>query len=365
MKENDCKRLLAFSSISQTGYIFIGLGIAISFTYLGKASPLVLLGLIGGGFHILNDAIYKSLLFMSAGSIVYSTGTRDLNKVGGLSAIMPVATAAALVGALSLSGLPPMNGFASKWLIYQATISGGLKYATFVAAAVIAFFVGMSTVAYSLKFFNTAFMGQSTRTEPGIPIPKTMSLAQAILGLACIGIGLAPFWAVKMTSFVFAAESAGMFTADAAGGLATLPGGGAMAAAWSPILLVGALFVCFVVAEIIRSSGRAEVRRVPNWYGGEEHVEAEVRYRAQGFYAPFNEVFANIYPSISLPKMPSLKRLKSLFDVDSWLYNRLTSGGGKTVDKISRSHIGTPQLYMSWQFVGLILVLALLFLLVR
>ena len=98
MRQNDTKRLLAFSSISQTGYIFLGLGVGITFMGQPGLGALALLGFLGAGFHILNDAIYKSLLFMNAGAIQYCGGTRDLNKIGGMAAVAPVAATVGLVG---------------------------------------------------------------------------------------------------------------------------------------------------------------------------------------------------------------------------------------------------------------------------
>ena len=321
---------------------------------------------MGAGFHILNDAVYKSLLFMNAGSILYSTGTRNLNKVGGLSGIMPIVAVTAFVGVFSLSGLPPTNGFASKWLIYQATVAGGLQFAPFVAGAILAFFVGMCTLAYSLKFYNSAFSGKPGVRETDAPgMPKTMIFPQVVLALVCVGIGLSPFWAMELIGSIFGSRLSEVVHVGAAGGLTTIPVGGALAAAWNPIMLVIALIVCIVVAEMIRNAGRPETRTVPSWYGGEEQVDDEVRYRAKGLYAPFNQVFAGIYPRVPLPRLPSLKRLRPVFDLDSWLLDPLLRAAGKTVDTISRSHVGTPQLYMIWQIAGMVVVLTVLFLVIR
>jgi hypothetical protein len=149
------------------------------------------------------------------------------------------------------------------------------------------------------------------------------------------------------------------------GGMSAVPEGGLMPAIWSPIVLVCGLIVAFAIAEFIRSLGGASVREVPSWYCGEEHVDDEVRYRARGIYSPFNEVFAKVYPHIALPRIPSLKRLRAWIDFDGWFYNPLVRSGGRAVDKVSRSHVGIPQLYMVWQVGGVVLVVLLLFLLVR
>jgi hydrogenase-4 component B len=318
------------------------------------------LGFLGAGFHILNDAIYKSLLFMNAGSIMFSTGTRDLNKIGGLSAVMPVAAAAGLIGMLSLSGLPPTNGFASKWVIYQASISGGLQFAPFIAVAVVAFFVSLSTLAYSLKFYSIAFLGATNTPQPPVPLPMTMNFAQGVLALVCLAVGLSPFWALGAVSRIFGAELSRTFDVGRAGGLSTVAAGGALSASWSPIILFGGLLICFLIAEVIRSSGRAQVRSVPNWFCGEEHISDEVRFRAKGYYSPFNEAFAKIYPNVPIPRWAGLKKLRSVLDLDKWLYNPLVRTSGRVVDKVSQSHVGIPQLYMVWQVAGMVIVVAVL-----
>ena len=366
MKENDAKRLLAFSSISQMGYIFLALGIAVAFSVTPGMSLLVMLALLAAGFHILNDAIYKSLLFMNAGSILYSTGTRDINKVGGLAVVMPVAAAAGLVGVASLSGLPPMNGFASKWLIYQASISGGINLSPLIVAAVVAFFVGLSTLAYSLKYFNIAFLGKPAASSgKAVPIPLTMTFAQVVPALACILIGLLPFRAIGAVSSAMSVPSADMFGIGRVGGLMTVASGGAVSAIWSPIVLFGLFLIFFVLAEVLRASGRASMRVVSSWYGGEEHLDDEVRFRAKGFYSPFNEAFAHVYPRLAIPRLPSLGRIRAALDLDKWLYGPALRGSGRFVDKVSRSHIGVPQIYMIWQVAGMIVVVALLFALVK
>lgn len=365
MRENDTKRLLAFSSISQTGYIFLAMGIGISFSGTGGIPVIALLGLLGAGFHILNDAIYKSLLFMNAGSIMFSVGTRDLNRIGGLSRVMPWTAAAGLIAVASLSGLPPTNGFASKWVIYQSAISGGLHFAPYIAVAVVAFFVSLSTLAYSLKFYNTAFLGKLAAKSEPVPIPLTANLAQGVAAVACLIIGLSPFWAIRLIGSVFQVGGPGVFDVGRVGGISTPPEAGTVAAFMSPVVLFAVLVIGFLLAELIRTAGKSKTRAVPSWYCGEEHADEEVRYRASGLYSPFNAAFAKIYPHIPVPKIPGSEALKKLLDLDHWLYDPLTRQSGQTVDKISRSHVGIPQLYMIWQVGGIVVVIATLLMITR
>lgn len=365
MRQRDAKRLLAFSSMSQMGYVFLAMGVGVAFAERGALPPLSLLALLGAGFHILNDAVYKSLLFMSAGSMEQSAGTLDLNRVGGLSAVMPAASVASLMGVCSLSGLPPLNGFTSKWLIYQASVSAGLRFAPFLIAAVAAFFVSLATLAYSLRFYSAAFLGKPAAPERAPrSIPWPMSLAQGVLGLVCLVIGLSPYWVVSGIAKLFGGDASAVFRIGPAGALDTVREG-VVPASWSPIGLTGGLVLCFLLAEVIRSMGSTNVRRVPGWYGGEEHADEEVRFRAQGLYSPFNVAFSRLYPRVPLPRIPGINRLKSVLDADLWLYSPLVRGGSGLVDKVSRSHVGTPQLYIIWQVAGMAIVLGFLFALVR
>ena len=366
MQQSNAKRLLAFSSMSQIGYVFLAIGIGVAFAERGGLPPLSLLAVLGAGFHILNDAIYKSLLFMNAGSVELSAGTLDLNRVGGLSAVMPVAALAGLLGVCSLSGLPPTNGFTSKWLIYQASVSAGLRFGPFLIAAVVAFFVSLATLAYSLRFYSAGFLGKTAASEHGPrPIPWPMSLSQGVLALACLVIGLSPYWVVSGLSRVFGESATAVFSIGPAGALDSMARGGVVPAAWSPIGLTGGLVLCFLLAELIRSMGSTDVRRVPGWYCGEEHPDDEIRFRAQGLYSPFNMAFSRLYPHVPLPRVPGMDRLRSLLDADGWLYSPLVRGGSGLVDKVSRSHVGTPQLYIIWQVAGMAIVLGFLFWLVR
>ena len=108
--QNDIKRMLAYSSISQIGYVVLGFGIG---------TPL---GILGGLFHLFNHALFKSLLFLNAGAIEQSTGTRSLDKMGGLAKVMPLTAATSAIGSLSIAGIPPLNGFWSKLLIIIALV---------------------------------------------------------------------------------------------------------------------------------------------------------------------------------------------------------------------------------------------------
>ena len=124
LKQEETKRLLAFHSIGQIGYIILGIGVCLVLIPDAKMQDLALIAIIGALFHTVNHAFFKSLLFFNAGTILFETKTQDLNKIGGLIKYMPITAITALIAAFSISGVPLFNGFASKWSLYSVTILG-------------------------------------------------------------------------------------------------------------------------------------------------------------------------------------------------------------------------------------------------
>lgn len=181
LAQHDFKRLLAFHSISQIGYVITAIG-------LGSA-----LGVTAGLFHALNHTLFKGLLFLCAGAVLYATGTTNLDKLGGLSKKMPKTTICFLVGAFSIAGMPPFNGFASKWMVYQAAfekaVEGGHIYFAFIT--VVAVVVSVMTLASFIKVTQAVFFGQCPielqKTEE---VPFSMRLPMWIMSALCLLVGV-------------------------------------------------------------------------------------------------------------------------------------------------------------------------------
>ena len=172
--QDDIKRMLAYSSISQIGYIVFAIGIA---------TPLALVGAL---LYLINHAVSKALLFLNSGAIEYSTGTRDLKEMGGLSARMPVTATTSLIGAMSISGIPPLGGFWGKLIIIFAAIQSG-HY----ALAVIAILVSVITLGYYLKLQRHAFWGPlRDRWKDVLEVPLAMQVPMVVLALLAMAGGL-------------------------------------------------------------------------------------------------------------------------------------------------------------------------------
>jgi multicomponent Na+:H+ antiporter subunit D len=179
----DIKRLLAYSSISQMGYVIMSVGIGMLLTARGIKSDVAALAITGGIFHMLNHAAFKGLLFLNAGAIEYSVGTRDLREMGGLAKSMPVTSATSFAASLSISGIPPFNGFFSKLIIIIAAVMGH-----FYLLAALAALVSIITLAYFMKFQRYAFYnGNTGKTLKEIKeVPGPMLLSMIILAVACL-----------------------------------------------------------------------------------------------------------------------------------------------------------------------------------
>ncbi len=190
MAQHDMRRLLSYHAVSQVGYMVIA---------IASGTPL---GIIGGVFHMLNHTVYKTLLFMSAGAVEHRTHTTHLDRLGGLAAFMPFTAAVCLTGALAISGIPPFNGFASKWMIYQSLITAATaqpftsaRTIFFLGAVITAIFGSAFTLASFIKLIHAIFWGQKTRTyDPSVvkEVGISMMLPMMMLALLCILFGLLP-----------------------------------------------------------------------------------------------------------------------------------------------------------------------------
>ena len=182
--QHDFKRLLAFHSISQVGYVITAVG-------LGS-----MLGLSAGLYHAMNHTLFKGLLFLCAGAVQYATGSLDLGKLGGLAKKMPKTCALFLIGAASISGLPPFNGFFSKWMIYQASFEKGVDTGNFfyIVMCVVCLLSSVLTLASFVKVAQSVFFGQlSPQFENTKEVPLAMRIPMWILAVLCILTGVLPW----------------------------------------------------------------------------------------------------------------------------------------------------------------------------
>ena len=189
--QHDFKRLLGYHAVSQVGYMVLGIG-------TGSA-----IGIAGGLFHMLNNAIYKSCLFLNGGAVEKKTGTSDLAEMGGLAKYMPITFASCLVASLAISGVPPFNGFVSKWMIYQGIIGlASPKNPLWIVWLVSAMFGSALTVASFMKLLHASFMGRASKDYSTVKeAGPAMTIPMILLAILCAVFGIFSF-SIPLSIFI-------------------------------------------------------------------------------------------------------------------------------------------------------------------
>ena len=190
----DIKRLLAYHSISQMGYVIMSAGAGMILLSRGDRPEVAALAITGGLFHLINHAAFKGLLFLNAGAIEYRLGTRNLKEMGGLSATMPVTSVTSFIASMSISGIPPFNGFFSKLIIIIACVR-----ARFYLLAILAVIVSIVTLASFLKLQRYAFYNKETGKEdqPTLEVTGPMIFSMITLGILCVLLSLLVFTSLR------------------------------------------------------------------------------------------------------------------------------------------------------------------------
>ncbi|MBS4016323.1 MAG: NADH-quinone oxidoreductase subunit L [Candidatus Latescibacteria bacterium] len=179
LMQKNLLKLLSFHAVSQVGYMVLGIGTGIP------------IAIIGGLFHMLNNAVYKTALFFSAGAVEARTGETKLAKLGGLARYMPLTFAATFISAMAISGIPPLNGFASKWLIYQGLVETSQAHTYTIFFLLVAMFGSVLTLASFLKVLHSVFLGEKPKELANVKEAGFgMVLPMIILSVLCIGLGV-------------------------------------------------------------------------------------------------------------------------------------------------------------------------------
>lgn len=356
LEQEDTKRLLAFSSIGQIGYILLGIGVGLAL--LPKNTPFAYFALLGGILHLLNHAVFKALLFFTAGSILYKKGTRDLGKLGGLIRSMPYTFFALIMGGLALGGLPPFSGFVSKWLlIFSATLSAKLHY-EFPIWAISALFAGGLGIAYVLKYVGFAFLGlQKEDKEDDVPL--TMQIPQFLLAIFCLLMGVFAVYPLQIAhlSLQGSVENLPSYEKLFGVGLSITPQlKGFGVAIWNPLLILLSLAI---LSAIFYEFIRGAKKETAVWVGGTIPAERTLIYRPGGFFLTLRKGIWSHIPSIPLPRIERLGRLSA--SPGEEIYDPFMEMGRRFINKLQRAHSGLLQTYILWQMIGLAIALILIF----
>jgi hydrogenase-4 component B len=373
LMEPDLKRLLAFSSIENVGIVLVGFGTALLLEAHGHAS-LAAVALVAALFHAFNHGLFKGLLFLAAGAVQHATTERDLNRLGGLARTMPVTFLLFGVGAVAISGLPPLNGFASEWLTFQALLLAAartdlgavIQTASLVALGVLALTVALALAAF-VKATGTAFLALPRSADAGRAheVGRTERAAMAVLAALCVAVGVGAAW---VADFFRGVVPAGEAMAAAIPGALSVGSTGAPASTTSPLLLAGVLVLAAGAALAVSGLHRERIRRVATWTCGIA-PRASMEYTATSYsklirlffravLRPERRVIVQYHPGSSVARALRYEgSVTHLFD--SHLYGPLHAASVRAAGLIRRAQNGSLQAYIAYTIGALALLLVL------
>jgi hydrogenase-4 component B len=309
LQQHDLKRLLAFHSVENIGIILIGVGLAmILWRTEGAGGVLATVALTAALLHTINHAAFKGLLFLGAGSVLCRTHLRNIEELGGLARRMPWTAGLFLLGAVAISALPPLNGFVSEWLTFQALLGGASRFhgpaglGIVFSAAMLALTGGLAAACFA-KAFGVTFLGRprTPQAEHATEAPPSMIAGMVWLGAACVALGVAPGYAMRLLD----APTAGLLHGPGASAVVTARGplvlsagltpSGISATAISMTVVAALLIVLAAMAWILRRGlRRTAPQAAPTWTCGMTPT-SRFDYTATAFAKPLRFVFAALY----------------------------------------------------------------------
>jgi len=340
MVQHDLRKLLSFHAISQVGYMVLGIG-------TGTA-----IGIAGGLFHMLNNAIYKGCLYLTAGAVEKRTGTMDLAKLGGLARVMPFTFVTFGIAALAISGIPPFNGFVSKWMVYQGLVEAGVgRYWIFLVAAM---FGSALTVASFVKVAHSVFLGETPRGLTGAgEVGPSMRFAPAVLATLCVIFGIAA--QVPLVRFV--GPAVGLQFPD-------FPGAITIGGLWSPTVGTALLALALLLGYgLYRMSLQRKIRTVSVYLGGETSGEGSAESLSTGYARNRDMADTRVLGTEFYETVRGLPLLRTLFDLgergvcDIQRLGRLAPPVGRV---LSTMHSGVLSTYVAWIILAIVVLVVAL-----
>ncbi|NJD03022.1 MAG: hydrogenase 4 subunit B [Ruminiclostridium sp.] len=304
LMEHNIKRLLAYHSIENIGIILMGVGLCVIATASGNYT-LAALSLTAALFHTFNHSVFKGLLFLGAGSIHFATGTKDIEKLGGLIKKMPYTAIFFLIASLSICAIPPFNGFVSEWLTYQAMFLGINSGSTIsnliilISAALLALAGALAAYCF-VKVFGVSFLAlpRTQHAADAVEVNRPMLAGMGVLTTACIFLGVLPSFFVKLLDAVnlqlFDTAITGNISSFSsfisyplkAGGASIFPAG---------LLLIALLLFSILAFIIILTTSKTKIRKYGTWDCGYKNPDSGMQYSATGFSKPARIVFRSIF----------------------------------------------------------------------
>jgi hydrogenase-4 component B len=373
LMEHDLKRLLAFHSIENIGIILIGFGTALIFKTHGLTS-LSALAFLAGLYHTLNHAVFKGLLFLGAGAVVSAVHSRDMEKMGGLIKRMPTTAFFFLIGSLSISALPPFNGFISEWLIFQSLLLSlnlpeGMGRILIPLSGAMLALTGALAAACFVKAFGLTFlaMPRSPQTQQAKEAPISMKLGMGILAMVCLLFGIFPGFVIFLLDGVVLnfmgvhifheiTSSGGWMIVPVYQGFSSLSPGVLL------MILCSVLLALFLIVLIFLRDKK--ITQGETWACGIHELTPKMEYTPTGFSNAFRQIFSNIYqPRHEIKQKgtsPPYVTQELLYSgeiehlIEKYLYKPLLSYFLKIGEKIKVIQSGSIHAYLAYLFLTLV-----------
>jgi hydrogenase-4 component B len=375
LMQHDLKRLLAYHTVENIGIIFIGLGLALAFQTYGLPFAAAL-ALTAALFHVFNHSLFKSLLFFGAGAVLTATGERDMEHLGGLIHRMPQTAFVFLVGCAAISALPPLNGFASEWLTFQAILlspelpSWGLKILVPAVGALLALSAALAAACF-VKAYGVTFLGRPRRPVAAAAkeTDRFSLAAMALLATLCLVAGILPGLFIDALAPVNTALiSAHMPAQIGAPWLAIIPITASRSSYDGLLVFLFMVMSGALAASAIHRLASDRLRRAPAWDCGYPDANPATQYTAMSFAQPIRRVFGTTLfraretvemppPGDTRPARLSVELHDLVWD---FIYAPLAAGIGFAADRLNRLQFLTIRQFLSFVFGALVILLLVL-----
>lgn len=375
LMQNDLKRLLAYSSVENIGIILIGIGASMIFTSF-QMPLLAALALIAGLYHTMNHAMFKGLLFMGAGAVLHATGERNMEEMGGLIHRMKWTAPLFLIGCVSISALPPFNGFVSEWLTFQVFLlspalpSPLLRLLIPLGAALLAL-TGALAAACFVKAFGVTFLGhwRGARMPHVHEADWPMRSGMILAALACLLLGVLPTFFIDWMDIIpqqLIGTKIGA-SSGAYGWLWLTPIAPERASYSGPIVFLGILFIVIAVYLVLHVKP-GNIQRAPIWDCGFAKLNQRMQYSAASFSMPLRRIFGFLFKIKEEVKLTPCgthkafpKRLNYNLNVRDrfwgWLYKPVVDSSFWVARHVGKLQQGRIQTYLIYSFITIIILL--------
>ena len=372
LMQHDLKRLLAYHTVENIGIIFIGLGLALAFRANGMGGAAAL-AFTAALFHVLNHSLFKSLLFFGAGAVLTGTGERDMERLGGLIHRMPWASFAFLVGCAAISALPPLNGFVSEWLTFQAILLSpalpqwGLKILVPSVGAVLALSAALAAACF-VKAFGVTFLGRprSPVVAKAGEADRFSLAAMLFLASLCLLAGILPGFVIDALAPLTQSLVGGrMPVQSSVPWLAIVPVTESRSSYDGLLVFVFIMLSALLSAYAIHRLASHRLRRAPAWDCGYPDPNPLTQYTAASFAQPIRRVFGTIAfrarERVEMPPpgdaSPAVLRVDLHDLVWEWLYAPIAHAVNFAADRLNHLQFLTIRRYLSLVFLALVALL--------